>query len=157
MYEAIPKFQPELFARVHLRDAMKRKQFVKGIEQFINEGAAQRFHYPDIGLESPVIGAVGVLQFEVLEYRLAHEYGVDVLLEHLPYTLARWAEGENLTAQSLKSMDNLVLKDDEDNFVVLFRNEWSLNWQAERNRNILYLEHPPVKGVPFAAKGASNL
>lgn len=157
VFEAIPKFQPELFARVHLLDAMKRKQFVKGIEQLTNEGAVQRFRYPDIGLESPVIAAVGVLQFEVLEYRLKHEYGVDINLEHLPYTLARWARGENLTARSLKTMDNLVLQDDDDNFVVLFRNQWSYSWEAEHNKDVKYLELPPVKGTTYVAEGISIL
>ena len=149
-YEAIPKFQPELFARVNLRDAMKRKQFVKGIEQLTNEGAVQRFRNPDIGFESPIIGAVGILQFDVLEYRLTHEYGVDISLDHLPFTLARWAVGENLTVKSLKSMDNMVLQDDDDNFVVLFRNEWAFNWEAERNKQVTYLEHPPAKGTAMA-------
>lgn len=157
VFEAIPKFQPELFARVHLRDAMKRKQFVKGIEQLTNEGAVQRFRYPDIGLESPVIAAVGVLQFEVLEYRLKHEYSVDISLEHLPYTLARWASGKNLTARSLKSMDNLVLQDDDDNFVVLFRNQWAFSWEAEHNKDVIYLEHPPMKGATYVAEGTSSL
>lgn len=153
-FEPIPKFPPELFARVHLQDAMKRKQFVKGIEQLTNEGAVQRFRYPDIGLESPVFGAVGVLQFEVLEYRLTHEYGVDIRLEHLPYSLARWAMGENLTARSLKSMDNLVLLDDDDNYVVLFRNQWAFNWEAERHKEVTYLENPPLRGAATTAAGA---
>ncbi|AEG58920.1 peptide chain release factor 3 [Desulforamulus ruminis] len=143
-FEAIPKFQPELFARVHLRDAMKRKQFVKGIEQLTEEGAVQRFRHPDVGLEAPIIGAVGMLQFEVLEYRLTHEYGVDIQLDHLPFTLARWAAGDNLTPPMLKSADNLVLKDDDENLVVLFRNQWSFNWEVERNKRVTYLEQPPA-------------
>jgi len=144
-FEAIPKFQPEMFARVHLRDAIKRKQFIKGIEQLAEEGAVQKFHYPEIGLESPVIGAVGVLQFEVIEYRLTHEYGVDISLEHLPFTVARWAAGENLTARELDNGNNLVLKDNDGHFVVLFRNEWAFNWEAGRNKKTVYLEHPPGK------------
>ncbi|MBU4533039.1 MAG: peptide chain release factor 3 [Candidatus Desulforudaceae bacterium] len=156
-YEAIPKFPPEFFAQVHLRDAMKRKQFVKGIEQLTNEGAVQRFRRPDIGLESPIVAAVGVLQFEVLEYRLTHEYGVDIRLEHLPYTLARWAVGKNLTARSLQRMDNLVLQDEDDNFVVLFNNQWAFDGEAERNDQVIYLAHSPVKGASYAAKGASRL
>lgn len=156
-FEAIPKFQPDMFARVHLRDAMKRKQFVKGIEQLTEEGAVQRFRYPGIGLESPIIGAVGILQFEVLEYRLTHEYGVDISLEHLPYTVARWAVGANITDRSLKTGDNMVLLDDEDNFVVLFRNEWSFNWEAGRNKEVQYLEHPPARGKSVSTKGVAGL
>lgn len=149
-YEAIPKFQPEMFVRVHLRDAMKRKQFVKGIEQLTEEGAVQKFRSPDIGLESPIIGAVGTLQFEVLEYRLTHEYGVDISLDYLPYNMARWATGNNLTPKSLKTVDNLVLKDDDDHFVVLFRNEWAFNWESQRNKDVKYLEHPPIRAVAEA-------
>lgn len=150
-YEAIPKFQPEIFARVHLKDAMKRKQFVKGIEELTDEGAIQRFRHPDIGLEAPIIGAVGILQFEVLEYRLKHEYGVDISLEHLPFSLARWATGNNLTPQMLKTGDNLVVKDDDGNLVVLFRNQWSLNWEMDRNKQVTYLEHPPTQGINYVA------
>jgi peptide chain release factor 3 len=79
----------------------------------------------------------------VLEYRLTHEYGVDIRIEQLPYNLARWAIGENLTQGLLKALDNLVLKDDEDNFVVLFRNEWSLNWEVNNKKQVTYLDHPP--------------
>ena len=155
-YEAIPKFQPEMFAQVHLRDAMKRKQFIKGINQLAEEGAIQKFHL-DVGLESPIIGAVGVLQFEVLEYRLTHEYGVDIRLEHLPYTVARWVTGKNLNPNALASSDSLVVKDDDDNNVVLFRNQWSLNWDVNRNKQVTYLEHPPLKGAVYVAERAPGL
>ncbi len=142
-FEAFPPFQPEMFARVHLRDVMKRKQFMKGMNQLAEEGAIQKFQLPDIGLESPVIGAVGVLQFEVLEHRLTHEYGLDIYLEQLPYSVARWVTGQDLNPKSLKGRGNLVVQDDEGNYVVLFRNEWALNWDAKNNTKVKYLEHPP--------------
>ncbi|MBE0449151.1 MAG: peptide chain release factor 3, partial [Actinobacteria bacterium] len=78
-------------------------------------------------------------------------------LEHLSYTLARWAVGENLTACSLQRLDNLVLQDDDDNFVVLFRNQWAFNAEAERNKQVNYLEHSPVEGAFYVAEAASRL
>ena len=69
---------------------------------------------------------------------------MDIQLDHLPFTLARWAAGDNLTPPMLKSADNLVLKDDDENLVVLFRNQWSFNWEVERNKRVTYLEQPPA-------------
>jgi len=141
-YEAIPQFQPEFFARVHLRDAMKRKQFIKGIEELTEEGAVQKYRNPDIGLESPIIGAVGVLQFEVMQYRLTHEYGADIELEHLPFSIAKWVA---INPTRITSGDNLVVLDDDDNYVILFRNQWSFNWEMNKNKNVEYLDQPPLK------------
>ena len=72
---------------------MKRKQFQKGMTQLAQEGAVQIFEQPG-ALDSFVVGAVGMLQFEVLEYRLKNEYGVDLLNHTLPYSVARWIDGE---------------------------------------------------------------
>lgn len=140
-YEAIPRFQPEFFARAHLRDAMKRKQFIKGMDQLAEEGALQKYHDLHSGTESPVIGAVGALQFEVLEYRLKHEYGVDILLEHLPFTVARWVLGKEINLQS--SGNRLVVQDDDQNYLILFANKTHLDWEIGKNKELTYLEHPP--------------
>ncbi len=75
------------------KDTMKRKQFQKGMTQLAQEGAVQIFEQPG-ALDSFVVGAVGMLQFEVLEYRLKNEYGVDLLNNTLPYSVARWIDGE---------------------------------------------------------------
>ena len=91
-YEGIPTFAPEHFARVRQVDTMKRKQFVKGITQIAQEGAIQIFQEFNTGMEEIIVGVVGVLQFEVLEYRLKNEYGVDIRLEPLPYEHIRWIE-----------------------------------------------------------------
>ena len=81
-YEGIPTFAPEHFARVRQMDTMKRKQFVKGINQIAQEGAIQIFQEFNTGMEEIIVGVVGVLQFEVLKYRLENEYNVDIRLEH---------------------------------------------------------------------------
>lgn len=79
-YEGIPTFAPEHFARVRLLDSMKRKQFVKGINQIAQEGAIQIFQEIMGGMEEIIVGVVGVLQFDVLKFRLESEYNVDIRL-----------------------------------------------------------------------------
>ena len=89
-YAGIPTFAPEHFARVRQLDTMKRKQFVKGINQIAQEGAIQIFQEFNTGMEEIIVGVVGVLQFDVLKYRLENEYNVDIRLETLPYEHIRW-------------------------------------------------------------------
>ena len=91
-FEGIPTFAPEHFARVRQIDTMKRKQFLKGVNQIAQEGAIQIFQEFNTGMEEIIVGVVGVLQFEVLTYRLKNEYNVDVRLEQLPFEYIRWVE-----------------------------------------------------------------
>ena len=93
-YSGIPTFAPELFATVRQKDTLKRKQFVKGVTQIAQEGAIQIFHEPNTGMEEVIVGVVGQLQFEVLEYRLKNEYGVDIIRDMLPYEHLRWSEND---------------------------------------------------------------
>ena len=69
-------------------DTMKRKQFVKGVTQIAQEGAIQIFHEPNTGMEEVIVGVVGQLQFDVLEYRLKNEYNVEIRLENLPMSIS---------------------------------------------------------------------
>ena len=91
-FEGIPTFAPEHFARVRQVDTMKRKQFIKGINQIAQEGAIQIFQEFNTGMEEIIVGVVGVLQFEVLIYRLKNEYNVEVKLDQLPFEYIRWIE-----------------------------------------------------------------
>ncbi|WP_371370692.1 peptide chain release factor 3 [Sporomusa aerivorans] len=142
-FQDFPVFPPEQFARVQAKDTMKRKQFVKGMTQLTQEGAVQVFRQPDYAVESFIIGVVGSLQFEVLEYRLKHEYGVDILMNRLPFSVARWLSGENLDVKSLKNMDNgLLVQDIKDRPVALINNEWQLRWVMERNPDVEFLVVP---------------
>ena len=135
-FDPIPVFSPENFARVEPKDSMKRKQFLKGIEQLSQEGAVQLFKQPDIGTETYVMGVVGILQFDVLEYRLASEYGVEIVRTQLPYRLARWVKSENEEfdpkSMTLTSTSMLVLDRDEEP-VVLFESEWAVDWAVDHN------------------------
>ncbi|HOJ12687.1 MAG TPA: peptide chain release factor 3 [Clostridiales bacterium] len=134
-FERIPIFPAEHFARVTAKDSMKRKQFIKGISQLSEEGAIQVFKEPDIGVEELVIGAVGELQFDVLEYRLKYEYGVDIRMQRLPLRYARWIDGsiDNLAKLNLTS-STLIVEDKLERLVLLFENEWSIRWAQERNK-----------------------
>lgn len=146
LFADFPIFPPERFARVQAKDSMKRKQFLKGITQLTQEGAIQVFKQSDIGFESYIVGAVGQLQFEVLQYRLKSEYGVDILMDYLPYELARWLEGENINAKSIRGMDRgMLLEDIQGRPVALFTNEWSLRFVEDNNSRIEFHVVPPLK------------
>ena len=134
-FEGIPTFAPEHFARVRQMDTMKRKQFIKGISQIAQEGAIQIFQEFNTGMEEIIVGVVGVLQFEVLTYRLENEYNVEVKLEKLPYGYIRWVENadEIDVAKIQGTSDMKRIKDLKDNPLLLFVNSWSVGMVEERN------------------------
>ncbi len=145
-FEDFPVFPPEQFARVQPKDSMKRKQFVKGVTELTQEGAVQLFRLPEGGYDSFIIGVVGTLQFEVFEYRLKNEYGVDISLQRLPYIMARWLYGENITATSkIDLQGDLLLQDGAERPVALFRSEWAFRYVTEKNPRIQFLAMP-VRG-----------
>ena len=137
-YEGIPTFAPEHFARVRQIDTMKRKQFMKGISQIAQEGAIQIFQEFNTGMEEIIVGVVGVLQFEVLQYRLKSEYNVDIILEKLPYEYIRWIENkEEIDLSSLQGTSDMKkIKDLKDNPLLLFVNEWSIGMTCDRNKGL---------------------
>jgi peptide chain release factor 3 len=137
-FEGIPTFAPEHFARVRQMDTMKRKQFIKGISQIAQEGAIQIFQEFNTGMEEIIVGVVGVLQFEVLEYRLKNEYNVDIKLETLPYEHIRWIENpqEIDVSKIVGTSDMKKIKDLKDNPLLLFVNSWSVGMVLERNENL---------------------
>ena len=140
-FEGIPTFAPEHFAAVERIDTMKRKQFEKGIMQIAQEGAIQIFHEPFTGVEEVIVGVVGVLQFEVLEYRLKTEYGVDVRRRAMPYELVRWVENENLKISELNlTSDTKWVQDFKGNNLLLFTSEWCINWALQKNEGLVLRE-----------------
>lgn len=140
-YTGIPQFAPEHFARVSTKNALKRKQFVKGITQLAEEGAIQVFKQPNFGMEELIVGVVGVLQFEVLEYRLKQEYGVEMMMNTLSYRYIRWIEPETFNSDKLSmTMDTILVEDKNRNPVLLFQNEWSIRHLLERNEGLVLRE-----------------
>lgn len=138
MFDGIPTFAPEHFARVRQIDTMKRKQFIKGISQIAQEGAIQIFQEYNTGMEEIIVGVVGVLQFEVLEYRLKNEYNVDIKLETLPYEHIRWIENpqEVDVNRIVGTSDMKKIKDLKGNPLLVFANSWSVNMVLERNEGL---------------------
>ncbi|OQA22849.1 MAG: Peptide chain release factor 3 [Firmicutes bacterium ADurb.Bin354] len=114
---------------------MKRKQFVKGISQIAQEGAIQIFQELQSGMEEIIVGVVGVLQFEVLKYRLENEYNVEIRMDMLPYEFIRWIENKNeVDVQALTGTSDMKkIQDLKGNPLLLFVNEWSVGMTLERN------------------------
>ena len=136
-YEGIPTFAPEHFAVITQKDTLKRKQFVKGMSQIAQEGAIQIFQDPGTGMERVIVGVVGVLQFEVLEHRLATEYGVEVRRENLPYQYIRWVVNKELDFKKLQlSSDTKRVQDLKGNDLLLFANSWSVQWALDHNKEL---------------------
>ena len=116
-------------------DTMKRKQFVKGINQIAQEGAIQIFQEFNTGMEEIIVGVVGVLQFDVLLHRLQSEYNVEVRLETLPYEHIRWiANKDEIDVNKIQGTSDMKrIKDLKDNPLLLFVNSWSVGMVQDRN------------------------
>ena len=140
-FEGIPTFAPEHFARVRQVDTMKRKQFMKGITQIAQEGAIQIFRDLGAGMEEVIVGVVGVLQLEVLEYRLKSEYNVEILMETLPYEHIRWIENSDIDLDALSGTSDMKkIRDLKGRPLLLFVNSWSVGMTLERNEGLLLSE-----------------
>ncbi len=144
-FDPIPTFAPEHFMRVRSLDTMKRKQFLKGMEQIAQEGAIQIFKTPYSGMEEVIVGVVGTLQFDVLEYRLRGEYSVEIYKEFLPYQLLRWIKPEEegkifKEGELILPNDTVLVEDYRENQLILFASSWSITWVEERNDTITLKE-----------------
>lgn len=126
-YDGIPCFSPELFAYLKNPNPSKFKQFHKGVSELQEEGAVQIMYSADDLKRDPILAAVGQLQFEVVQFRLKNEYGVDTTLDPLPYSVARWVTGGWDALKRVGRLFNTAtVKDLWDRPVLLFRNEWNL-------------------------------
>ncbi len=137
-FTGIPSFAPEHFRRVVLKNPLKSKQLSKGLIQLSEEGAVQVFR-PLMGSDY-ILGAVGVLQFEVTMARLKAEYGVDAIYEAADYSAARWIECADLKEldQFKKKNENQLALDAEGHLSLLAPSEWRLNRIIELNPEITF-------------------
>ena len=136
-YKGIPTFAPEHFCLVRQKDTMKRKQFIKGISQIAQEGAIQIFQELDAGMEEVIVGVVGVLQFDVLKYRLENEYNVEIIMENLPFEYIRWIENEDIDPKELDlASDTKRIQDLKGNKLLLFTSFWSIDWALDHNKEL---------------------
>ena len=140
-YEGIPTFAPEHFCRVVQLNSMKRKQFVKGVTQIAQEGAIQIFQEFTAGMSEIIVGVVGVLQFDVLKYRLENEYNCEIRLEPLPYQAIRWIKDRNTDMNKLRGVSEVKkVKDMRGNPLLLFKNEWGIQFVLDRNEGLELVE-----------------
>ena len=140
-FPPIPRFPPEQFSAVRLADPGGRKKFLKGIKQIAEEGVVQVF-WPKNGSLLPILGAVGRLQFEVLQHRLADEYDCQIILEPRSFHTVRWFNGDSLVPNSYWG----ELVDDYDgNNALIFENDWQHRTTVEKNPFTIFLDHPPIR------------
>lgn len=143
-YVGIPRFAPEHFARILSKDPLRRKALDKGLRELTEEGAAQVFFAESQMGPVPIVGAVGLLQFDVMVHRLEHEYGAPCSLENLPFRYPRWVTGPAEEIQRLgESQDLSLLYDAKNHPVLLFRDEWRLRWATERHTGLTFHEAAP--------------
>jgi peptide chain release factor 3 len=137
--EEMPRFSPEHFARISVRDPLRRKHLDKGLRQLSEEGAAQVFYATTHAGPEPLVGAVGRLQFDVLLHRLKHEYGVEARLENMPYGHARWVTGDRSEIDRLGGTAGRSLVFDAKNRpLLLFDSEWTMSHTVERHPDLQF-------------------
>ena len=145
-FRDIPRFPPEHFARVVLADPLRRKQLDAGLRQLTEEGAAQVFFTSatDISGPTPIVGAVGMLQFDVLLHRLENEYRVRCRLDPITYRYPRWVTGPPANLDRMANDQGVMrLYDAKGNPVLLFESEWRLRWMSERDALVQFHDAAP--------------
>jgi peptide chain release factor 3 len=152
-YKEIPRFTPEAFAHLHNPNTAKFKQFRRGLDQLMQEGVIQALYLRDSAVKTPLLAAVGPLQFEVVQFRLESEYSAASRLESVPWTVVRWLPSDikedELDALSLPTGSRLAY-DTGNNPVVLFPNEWAANYFNGTNKNC------PLSALPVQTVREGN-
>ena len=141
-FQGIPTFEPEHFMRVSPMDTMKRKQFIKGTEQIAQEGAIQIFKVPFAGMEEVIVGVVGTLQFDVFQYRMRSEYGVELRMAGMPYDHLRRIAASPVEPKDLTlCADAALLEDFRGRSLIAYSGEWPVGYLLKHNPG-LELEEP---------------
>lgn len=136
-FDKLPRFSPEVFGRLNIKDPLKRKTMQKAVQQLSEEGMVQLFIDPLVGAQDPIIGVVGSLQFDVLLFRLTEEYRLDARLDTLALGVARWPvwKATGVAVESLKGGARLY-RDAGDRPVILLEKEWDLKWLQQENPDV---------------------
>jgi peptide chain release factor 3 len=147
-FDEIPRFAPECFSFLHNKSTAKYKRFRDGLQQLLKEGVASEFVLIDTeGPQIPLLGAVGPLQFEVLQYRLEGEYAAETRIEQANWSLARWLkpkEGDPLApdARPALSLGAALARDSNGWLVALLPSEWALKTFSDKNEDWIISEQP---------------
>jgi len=138
VYHQIPRFTPECFAWLQSPSTAQFKRFREGLEQLLQEGVVQSFMIKDSAQRVPLLGAVGPLQFEVVQYRMQSEYGAESRLEQAAWKIIRWVGVgvEGLVEDNKLPTGARQATDSAGRAVILFDNQWSCDFFAERNPKI---------------------
>jgi peptide chain release factor 3 len=147
---AMPLFQPEHFAVLRNVDVTKQKAFLKGLEQLRQEGAVQVMHPTSSLRRDPILAAVGRLQFDVVQFRLKAEYGVDTQLDPLPYAVARWLGGPAEAVAGFEGLGLLRCEDQGGRPLALFGTERDVDFYAGRHPALRFLTLAEVEGAAAA-------
>ncbi|MDK2972379.1 MAG: peptide chain release factor 3 [Candidatus Sumerlaeota bacterium] len=140
-FEGIPRFCPEVFARVYAPNPLKRKRLDKGLKQLSDEGTVQVLYPPEaLSAAEPVLAAVGRLQFEVVQQRMLEEYDVEIKLDALGYTTARWLDmPEDFDHRKFVHTGiSDVFVDTRGRRLVVFRDEWTLQYAVRNNEDVVF-------------------
>ncbi len=140
VFRGIPVFAPENFVRVVLKDPLKSKQLNKALDQLSEEGAVQVFR--PIHSNEQFLGVVGILQFDVVAFRIEHEYGVKTVFAGLPYRAARWIHCADPKAMEtfLRDQGQHICKDQHDNYCIMLEDEWRIKFLKERYPKVEYAQ-----------------
>lgn len=155
VFDEIPRFAPECFSYLHNKSTAKYKRFRDGLEQLLKEGVASEFKLLDAGpVQIPLLGAVGPLQFEVLQHRLENEYAADSRLEPADWSIARWLKpksGDPLApdARPALSLGTTLARDGHGWLVALLPSEWAMKTFIDKNEDWV------ISDQPFAPPAAS--
>lgn len=147
-FHEIPRFAPECFSYLHNKSTAKYKRFRDGLQQLLKEGVASEFQLLDAGpSQVPLLGAVGPLQFEVLQHRLEGEYAAETRIEQASWSIARWLkpkEGDPLApdARPSLSLGATLARDSNGWLVALLPSEWAMKTFTEKNEDWIISEQP---------------
>jgi peptide chain release factor 3 len=143
-YAEIPRFPPEVFAWLHSPTTAQFKRFREGLEQLLQEGVVQSFLLKNSAQRVPLLGAVGQLQFEVVQYRLETEYGAQSRLESAPWKIARWIAGEvQEVSEDILPSGARIATDAGGQTVLLFESQWSCDYFVQKNPTLSLTALPP--------------
>jgi peptide chain release factor 3 len=153
VYNEIPRFAPECFAWLQSPSTAQFKRFREGLEQLLQEGVVQSFMLKDSAQRVPLLGAVGPLQFEVVQYRMQTEYGAESRLEQGQWKVIRWLamqDGAPFDETTLPTGARLAF-DSANRPVILFQDQWSCDFFAQRNPKVQLSTLPPSESAEAEA------